>query len=115
MDSPADITKIQPDVPKLSEALKVLSDELPRLSNLESSAILGILQGVQEELHRGVGAQHELRTFLDSSLGQIQDTLASLENRIGSLEKSDVSFVHVRRDVSNDRPTSIKVEDQEAS
>lgn len=109
MDSAADITKIQPNVSKLSEALKILSDEIPRLSNLDSSSILHTLQGVQDDIRRSNGAQNDLRTLLDGRLSQIQDSLTSFENRIKILEHLSASFLHAQED------TSIKVEDQEAA
>ncbi|KAF8585882.1 hypothetical protein K439DRAFT_1016334 [Ramaria rubella] len=74
----------QPDISRVGEALKVLSEELPRLSNLlvDSAAIVQTLRDLREDLRRSLDQQIDLKTLLDTKLKNIQETLLSLEARI---------------------------------
>lgn len=114
MSTAAELTKLEPDVSRLGDALKVLSDELPRISNLDSTAILHILQGVQDDLRYSVRGQNDLSTLLDNRLTRIQDTLTSLECRIGRLEQPAVSSLQALENADN-KTAAVKVENRDVS
>lgn len=90
-------TKFEPDVSRISKSLRVLSDELPRLSNLESTAILRVLQDLREDIRHN-------NTLLNNKVNRMQETLASLESHFVKLEQvslpSPKSEVKAEDDIS---------------
>ncbi|KAF8517619.1 hypothetical protein JB92DRAFT_3113400 [Gautieria morchelliformis] len=110
MESPARPSILHPDVSRISDSLRVLSDELPKLSNLESTAILHALQGLREDLRHYAVVQDDLGILLDSKLTRIQEMLRPLERRVWKLEQPTVSILHPPEEGGSDSRTSVKDE-----
>ncbi|KIJ50404.1 hypothetical protein M422DRAFT_27393 [Sphaerobolus stellatus SS14] len=70
---------MNPDYDRLSEALKSLSEELPRLSNLDSHGVLNVLQSLREDVQRNIESVDNLRTNLEARLMKIEETLSSFQ------------------------------------
>jgi hypothetical protein len=112
METPARPAILHPDISRISDSLRVLSDELPKLSNLESTAILHALQGLREDLRHYAVVQDNLGILLDSKLTRIQETLSPLENRVRNLEQPVVSIFQAPEERGSDSRTSVNGEDR---
>ncbi|GJJ15799.1 hypothetical protein Clacol_010077 [Clathrus columnatus] len=80
--------KLQPNHDKISHAFTILSEELPRLSNLDTNVVIKILENLQKDLTDNLRAQQRLTTILDERLLKIQESLESLDTRLGRYERS---------------------------
>ncbi|KAF8528532.1 hypothetical protein BU17DRAFT_80985 [Hysterangium stoloniferum] len=109
--------KLQPNISRLGEAFKVLSDELPRLSNLDAFAILDALQDLRTDIQSSVAAQEDLGRQLNKKLTAIHDTLISLERRVVGLEGGGSSQFSgfVRRTVAEDRSMPAIIEHEKST
>lgn len=56
-----------------------LSEELPRLSNLDSHSFLDILEDLRRIVRQNADTQMELKQSLDQKLSNIEEKLSSLE------------------------------------
>jgi hypothetical protein len=99
-------SELEPDFSRLSNAFKTLSDEIPLLANLESAAILRLLDDLRQDLRRNMETNDNLGTLLEGKLTGIQEALNSMDARLYQLEASIVPRI-APRDQANLSSTEV--------
>lgn len=75
--------RLAPDYDKLSTAYAILSEELPRLSNLDANGIVRALEALQAEVKSN---PQTIMTHLDVELLKVRESLDLLNRRLDGLE-----------------------------
>lgn len=110
--------KLRPDHKKISEAFAVLSEELPRLSNLDTNGVIQVLENLRTEVKNSIQIQRNFTDILDARLTKVQESVDSLNKRLDSFESLPVPRLNSRNDIDSrthsvhDSPISTEKEEQ---